>query len=252
MTARGATRRGMRRARFSRKRVNNCYIPERMQRTAGTRPDAARRRVASSALALCCAGMLGGCLVTDSIEPPPEPNSPPVVTSPSYSAGSVILFDKTKNPAALRIPIEVRDEDTTEPLKVRWRVITQQGIRLDYVCPEVEITGTGTVLRDVANVDVPSADFNPGTCSVVELVVSANFIGDCMHDPEPSLFDRTTNRTDNDAALGRAFFWVWEVSTNPLADNAKAQQLLSSCPTLPYQMITPTPGMATMTEATSP
>lgn len=242
MTRRGTAPRGVKRARFSRKRVNSCYIPERMQRTAGTRPDAARRRVVSMTGALCCSWMLAGCLVTDSIEPPPEPNSPPVVSSPTYSVGSVILFDKTKNAGGLSIPVVVRDEDTTAPLKVRWRVITNQTIHLDYDCPEDEITATGSVLRD-GMVTVMSADFNPGTCSVVELVVSASFLGDCKLNPEPTLFDRTTNRNDNDAALGRAFFWVWEVSTNPLADNVKAQQLLSSCPTLPYQMITPTAGM---------
>ena len=228
--------------------MNNCYIPECMQRTAGTRPDAARRRVVS--MALCAGWLLAGCLVTDSIEPPPEPNSPPVVTSPTYSAGSVILFDKTK-PGGLIIPIEIRDEDMTEQLKVRWRVISGSrpaSMQLDYRCPEDEISGTGSVIRSNWNLVITNDKFVPGSCSVVEFIVSAHFLRSCMKNPEPEFFDVTTN-SDNDAALGRAFFWVWEVSTNPLADNAKAQQLLSSCPTLPYQMITPTPGMSTTTQA---
>jgi hypothetical protein len=117
----------------------------------------------------------------------------------------------------------------------------------DYKCPEIPIMGTGTLIRTTSLL-VDSKLFLPGSCSVVEFIVSAHFLRSCVKNPEPEFFD-VTSSSDNDSALGRAYFWVWEVSNNPLADNAKAQQLLSSCPTMPYQMITPTPGTSPTTQA---
>jgi hypothetical protein len=236
-------------ARFSRNRVNNCYIPERMQRTAGTRPDAARRRVVS--MALCCGWLLAGCLVTDSIEPPPEPNSPPVVTSTAYPPNKVILFDRTKSARGLTIPVEIRDESTTELLKMRWRVLSGTNpppAVVEYDCPENPITGNGTPIRDTQQFTVMSSLFLPGLCSVIELVTSAHFLGSCLKNPEPTLFDAVTE--GNDARVGRAYFWVWEVSNDPLTNNEAAQRLLSSCPDVPYQVSGATPGIGTTTAQT--
>jgi hypothetical protein len=216
-----------------------------MERPAGTRPFAARRRVI--AIALGCGLTLGGCLVTDSVEPPPVPNFPPLVLS-TYTPGSAILFDASKTTSGLVIPFEIRDEDTSEVLKPRWRVTSgsrPQSTGLDYTCPEIPIPGTGSVIRSNQSITVSVDKFVPGSCSVVELIVSAHFLS-CSKYPEPGFFDVTTNADDNDAALGRAFFWVWETSNNPLTDNAKAQQLLSSCPKAPYQTAAPTPGATTI------
>src|SRR4051812_17963051 len=60
--------------------------------------------VAGGALAL----WLSGCLVTDTVELPVEPQTPPVITSVDYPVGSIILFNG-KNAGQLIIPMQVRN-----------------------------------------------------------------------------------------------------------------------------------------------
>jgi hypothetical protein len=56
-------------------------------------------------------------------------------------------------------------------------------------------------------------------------VVSANF-QDCKKHPD--WFDATTS-SDNDEDLGRATFWVWDVSNDPLT-SMNTLALFNTCP----------------------
>jgi hypothetical protein len=195
------------------------------------------RSAAGCVGAVLCGLLMSTCLVTDTIDLPPEPHSAPQILARDY-AGTIIQFDSTKY-TQLRIPFDVRDEDTDEELQMRWRVrrsqtssATADTSELDYPCPETQenaIAG-GSLYRNDNYLQIDATKFPRGSCSRVELVVSASF-RDCTRNPDE--FDVTANQ-DNEEDLGRATFWVWETSTGALTNPAQAQQLLSSCISIPY------------------
>jgi hypothetical protein len=184
--------------------------------------------------ALLCAMSLvlaGGCLVTNQVELPPDIVTPPIVMAASTSLplGSVIRFNAKLN-ADLQIPIKIRYDDTTEHLKIRWRTVTGGAGTLnqrvsDFDCPEPDIVPNGLTIRETFTIRIEPMNLQRGACSRVDIVVSAAFRA-CKD--RPDLFDVTADE-DND--LGRAVFWVWEVSGDPLTMEAN-QMLLSTCPTV--------------------
>jgi hypothetical protein len=190
------------------------------------------------------AATVSGCLVTDTVDLPEEPRTPPVITAaPPYGAGSPILFNAaTAVTTGLTIPITVRDEDITEDLQVRWRirsnVMPAPGVTPRQECPLPLIRANRLLTRDWP-FNIESVKFARGACSVVELIVSAHFTP-C--DKYPDDFDRTTN-SDDEETIGHATFMVWETSLMPF-DIVAAQQFLATCPTVDYRQ----PG-ATVTQA---
>jgi len=203
--------------------------------SAGIRLARLAQSAAGCGCAVLCGLLMSTCLVTDSIDLPPEPRSAPQIlalNSTSANTSAIIQFDSTKY-TQLLIPFNVRDEDTEEELQMRWRVRrTGPSNERDYPCPErpeYTIAG-GSLYRNDNYLAIDATKFPRGSCSRVELVVSASF-RDCTRNPDE--FDVTANE-DNEEDLGRATFWVWETSTGALTNPAQAQQLLSSCISNPY------------------
>jgi hypothetical protein len=185
--------------------------------------------------------LLSGCLVTDAIEPPVEPQTPPELSSIDYPVGSVIQINTAPGTGIteLVIPMQVRDDDINEELKIRWRIDSQSlpdfGSRmLDYKCPEIKIPVSGQARRDWS-VPISAGAFPAGACSRLEFAVSSTFY-DCGQFPQR--WDDTTVPGD----VGHAVYTVWEVSRDPVNDSGAALDLLRSCPTRQYITNRPTAG----------
>ena len=178
-----------------------------------------------------------GCLVTDQIDLPTPPRTPPILTSTTPMSGGLIRFNTAMQ--ELKLSIQVRDEDTTEVLRPRWRIITGNNPPrtptspkdLDYDCPEQEIMGTGKVDRGEFTINLPGSRFVRGLCYRIDVAVSATFKS-CTRYPE--LFDITTNE-DNEEDVGRATFWVWPLAGGTVDSDAAAKALLESCNYTDYQ-----------------
>lgn len=185
------------------------------------------------------AATVSGCLVTDTVDLPEEPRTPPVITAaPPYGSGNPILFNAA-GAYPFKIAITVRDEDTKEDLQARWR-IRSNTMPAPGVLPRQEmcpvIPRVGDSLTRNWDFEIPQTKFARGACSVVELIVSAHFTS-CEKYPDD--FDRTTD--GDEETIGHAAFVVWETSLMPF-DIVAAQQFLATCPTVEYK-----PPGATMT-----
>lgn len=187
--------------------------------------------------------------MTDQIELPPVPQSPPVVTLAGYGDESpdIILFNRDEH-NELIVNLDIRDEDLTEPLKMRWRI--ESGMRppaaqdKEYPCPEPVIVGDGDLFR-MAVLRVLATRFARGTCNRVDVIVSASF-KTCRPDRDDG-WDITTQE-DDDSDIGRLSFWVWafDSTSNPLVQQDAAINLTRTCEALPYQ---PPSATATATSA---
>jgi hypothetical protein len=175
---------------------------------------------------------LSGCLVTDQFTLEPQPQSSPTILAgdPMYPIGGVIKFD-ARSANMLSIPLQIRDENLTEPLRLRWRTKTTEPVQ----CPDLMVPGgSGTLLRDTMLM-IGATEFDPGSCTRVDLAVSA-FFTDCMKRKDPQYFDFPT--TDNDNDVGLATFLVWEGGSDPISPSA-AQKIVTTCPQADYMLITP-------------
>ncbi|HET8933443.1 MAG TPA: hypothetical protein VFN67_08395 [Polyangiales bacterium] len=170
--------------------------------------------------------------MTDQIELPPVPQSPPVITLTGYD-DKVIKFDRDKhNETELTVELSIRDEDVNETLEARWRIVSLVHppgvVENQFRCPEPEIVGTGSVMRSYP-LRLSVSSFAPGKCSRVDVIVSASF-KNC----KPDKWIDTT-QPDDDTDVGRLSFWVWvfDASNNPLSDKGAAA-LTNSCPAADY------------------
>ena len=145
--------------------------------------------------------------------------------------GRLIRFNTQSS--ELRLNIQIRDEDTTEILKARWRLVNgnmptrtpTSPSELEYMCPEPEIVGTpGVVNRADLDINIPSSRFVRGQCYRIDVAVSSSFKS-CVRNPE--LFDITTNE-DNEEDVGRASYWVFALAGGTI-DRDIAQGLAESC-----------------------
>ena len=180
--------------------------------------------------------------MTDQIELPPVPQSPPIVTLAGFGGDEspgVILFDSSKH-LELLVNLDIRDEDRTETLKMRWRV--ESNIRAPgtvdpstgnpvkaYTCPEPEIPGDGELLIREAQLKVGGSNFARNTCNRVDVIVSASFKM-CRPDRDDG-WDITTQE-DDDAHIGRESFLVWAFdgpSNDPRVSAAAALAVTQSC-----------------------
>lgn len=177
-----------------------------------------------------------GCLVTDQIDLPARAQTPPVLSSTTPMVGRVIRFN-TALPE-LQLNIRIRDEDTTEILKARWRLVTGNNpprtpttpTDLDYKCPEDPIAGGAIEREQEVQITFPGRRLIRGQCYRIDVAVSSSFKS-CERSPE--LFDITTNE-DNEQDVGRASYVVFPLAAGTV-DNATAQMLLESCPQDVYQ-----------------
>lgn len=159
-----------------------------------------------------------------------------------------ILFDLTTH-NELVVNLEIRDEDLTETLKMRWRVESNSrppgAPDKEYQCPEPEILGDGDLYRR-APLRLLATSFARGTCNRVDVIVSASF-KTCRPDRDDG-WDITT-QDDDDADIGRLSFWVWAYngpSGDPRLQPEAALALTMSCPSQDYQ-----PPSATATETSA-
>jgi hypothetical protein len=188
-----------------------------------------------------------GCLVTDQIELPAVPVSPPVVSLRDYdNPASLIVFNRDIGKLnELTVALQIRDEDTIEPLRARWRVVTKErppGAPIkDYPCPEPEVPDTGSVLRSYP-LTIPASSFPRGKCSRVDFIVSGSFKM-CKPDRDDG-WDITTQE-DDAADIGRLSFWVWDTSGTDIL--SAAQTLVASCPTVDYRPPSATASTASAT-----
>jgi hypothetical protein len=186
---------------------------------------------------IACLGA-GGCLVTDNAQLEPVPKSPPIVLAENmYPIGSVIRVNASVV-NEVHIPLRVRYENTLEDgLKTRFRVNTGTKIGA-YACPEPTLAPTGSLIRPTEIV-IYGTQLDKGSCSQVQFVVSTSFVT-CENRPNPAaLFDVTTGEDDEE--LGRATFFIWDTSTDPLTNGMSARALLDSCPAIDYSAPTTTP-----------
>ncbi|HYJ08171.1 MAG TPA: hypothetical protein VEX18_04165 [Polyangiaceae bacterium] len=190
--------------------------------------------------------------MTDQIELPTVPQSPPIVTLADYGEDSptVIYFNRDEN-TELIVDLNVRHEDRTATLKLRWRIEsnsrppgTQPNIP-EYTCPEPEIFADGDTMRD-AQLKIQADRFARTTCNRVDVIVSGAF-KTCRPDRDDG-WDITT-QDDDDTAIGRLSFWVWavEAGADPTLQPEAALAVTRSCRLLNYQAPSAT---ATATSAT--
>jgi hypothetical protein len=186
-----------------------------------------------SALSVC--GLLtSGCLVTDQILPPEEPSALPVISS-NPPVGSSIRFNGVES-NELRIPLTVRDQNTTEPLKVRFLLESssltpaKERPQPDSRCPmEDVIPGTGALVRTEFPLAIPSAQIPRSACTKLTVVVGSSLFP-CNKLSSAADFDKTTAEDDDELHRALAVYWILEVSADPLVNSPElAQRLLSSC-----------------------
>ena len=178
--------------------------------------------------------MTSGCLVTEQIIPPEEPNGPPVIIS-DPAVGTQILLNGMNE---LRIGLTVRNENTTEPLKVRFQLDSKNlpdpdERPLDFPCPEVEnvIAGTGPLFREEFPLRIPGMKFPRNACTKLTVAVSADFFS-CKN-LDPRLWNVTTfslQDDDDDGHRALATYYILEDSGNPLVNADAALRVLTTCP----------------------
>lgn len=190
--------------------------------------------------------------MTDQIELPPVPQSPPTITPAGFGDESprVILFDTSTNPELL-VNLDIRDEDRTETLKMRWRVVSNNpapGLPLNvYECPEPEIPGDGELIRETT-LRVLRSHFGRNTCNRVDVIVSASFK---MCRPGRDDGWDTTTQEDDGADVGRLSLLVWAFdgpSNDPRVQPAVALAVTQSCET--FEFMPPSSTGATPSAAT--
>lgn len=185
-----------------------------------------------------------GCLVTNQIDLPPRPQTPPVLLSTTPMVGGIVVFDTSLQ--ELKLSMRIRDEDTTEILKGRWRLVTGNNPPrtptskddLDYKCPEPEIPGSPGIVERPQQLEIiiDRQRLQRGNCYRIDVRVSSSFQS-C--EKRPDLFDITTNE-DNDEDVGRAAFWVWPLDRGTFDSDPTAAMLAKSCPRADYQSPTAT------------
>ena len=180
--------------------------------------------------------------MTDQIELPPVPQSPPIVSLAGMAdAPPIIKFNRSLNLEML-VNLDVRDEDLTETLRVRWRIISKEPApgtpENQYPCPEPTIVGDGASLTpNPFPLRVQGSSFARGKCSRVDVVVSSSFK---MCRPDRADEWDITTQEDDESDIGRLSFFVWETSDSPTTQPAATLAILTSCPQADYLPPSPT------------
>jgi hypothetical protein len=167
---------------------------------------------------------VGGCVVTSAEEFPEEPVVPPVVIdTPDLPNGAIVAYNMN-NDNELRLGITVRDENVTTDLEIQARLSVVGQPTPELICPLMpQIKSTGVPQRETFQLVVLRSQIRPGACTKVEFVVSPKFLRSCLDKPQ---FFGEPDRPDD---VGRATYWIWEMSGNPAANPAAAQGIVTSC-----------------------
>jgi hypothetical protein len=176
------------------------------------------------ALLLWLAGALTGCLVTGPIDFEVDENVPPVVLdkpgTDELSIGSILWVDKAQA-ATWELLVDVRDENTREPLTARWRVQSPTNMTPEF--KSSQLPGVGEKLRELS-VTLDQGDLDDDKCHRLERVVSGSFF---PGRDDPALFDLTQRIGD----LGRASWWLWEGEGDALTSPEKKAEISDTCET---------------------
>ncbi|HET6333583.1 MAG TPA: hypothetical protein VFG30_10240 [Polyangiales bacterium] len=160
--------------------------------------------------------------MTSAEEFPEETQVPPVVVdTPDLPIGSIVAFD-LNNENELRLNITVRDDNIDDDLEIQARLSVVGQSMPEYVC-DTPIMKTQEPQRAQSPLIVDRSKIRPGACTKVEIAVSSRFARPCATNPE--LFGIPLREDD----VGRATFWIWEMSGNPAANPTAAQGIVTSC-----------------------
>jgi hypothetical protein len=199
------------------------------RKTGAARVACIGARLAVSRLATCCvAGALGalvpGCLVTNPVDFDSDEGSPPMLLdlpTAKVPLGEHAWVDTTSGVSSWRFAVRVRDEDVTQDLQARWRVVTKTEQTPPF--ESLDLPFNGTLLRDF-DLLLEAGQLDMGKCHRLEVVVSSGFL-----DPNrAALFDIPA--VPGDLASGE--WWIWEGPGDLAASDALKAELLDSCDAL--------------------
>jgi hypothetical protein len=175
-----------------------------------------------------------GCLVTDKITFPTEPDIPPMILdAPGTSTpiGTILWVNKATKPE-VRLPVKVREENATQPLEAHWRVLT-----VGNDAPPFEVLPLPQgLLRDL-DVVIQTSSLHMGECHRVELAVSGHF----FTSKKPAFFDLTPL----DEQVARASWTLWEGRGEAQATAEEKAKLIDSCNAIEALLM---PAMSTSTQ----
>jgi hypothetical protein len=184
-----------------------------------------------------------GCVVTDKIMFPTEPDFPPDILegSNSYPLGTPIWVDKAASDSELKMKVVVRDENLDQSLEAQWRLVTV-GDETPPIHPEIVPLPGSDGTRDLS-FSVPSTLLANGKCYQLELAVSGGFLIPKDSRRAPDFFGVPKGSPD-DVDIAR--WLILEGQPNPSAD--VAMRLLASCPVNPPM----TPSASTTAQTMGP
>lgn len=186
------------------------------------------------AVALSCAPV-GGCLVTSAEEFPEEAKVPPIVVdTAALPIGSIIAFDQMKE-NELALLITTSDANLDDELELRAR-LSVAGQNYESICGPI-ITPSGEARREQARLAIQGPLVRKGVCSKLEVRVSSKFAIPCEKTMDDGGFGVPADPED----LGIGTFWIWEMSGDPAANAAAAQNIVTSCQTLTRPTMTTPP-----------
>lgn len=184
-------------------------------------------RVAIQQIAI--SSMLGlafsGCLVTDKISFPTEPNIPPRITSvPGMpSINSIIWIDKVHLPS-LKMAVSIDYQNTSRTLTARWRLVKASDETPKFEQRDVLPTADAKTTRELT-FDVQSELLTANTCHHLELAISSEF-----YKPAPDSNPKYFRDVNVDIDLAEASWWIWEGLGQAQTSAQDKATIAGSCP----------------------
>lgn len=178
-----------------------------------------------------------GCLVTDKITFPTEPDIPPMILdAPATDTpiGTTLWVNKATR-TEVRLPVQVREDNLTEPLDAHWRVLSAGNDAPPF---EVLPLPLGQLLRDL-DVVVQTSSLHMGECHRVELAVSGHF----FPNTKPAFFDLAPS----DDEVAHASWTIWEGRGDSQATPEEKAKLIDSCNAIEALLM---PATSTSTQVT--
>jgi hypothetical protein len=174
--------------------------------------------------------LLSGCLVTDEITFPEEPQFPPTildVPGTDTPIGGILWVDLKQVTNEWRLKVQVRDDNIDEVLEARYRVWVGGEPALP-AWESAEIPPSGAAMRETYEVPVRFGYLRDDTCHRVELAVSGSFV----RRTAPVYFDVLNGQGERDDDIARASWTILEGEGEAKTDDVQALLLLRSCETI--------------------
>lgn len=165
--------------------------------------------------------LLPGCLVTDPVEFDSDEGSPPMLLDPPATAvplGEHAWVDTTTGVTSWRFTLRVRDEDITQSLQARWRVVKEGNPTPRF--DTIDLPFNGTLTRDF-DILLEAGQLDMGKCHRLDVVVSGGFV----QSDSPLAFDFPLVPGDIDVGN----WWIWEGPGELAASDALKRDVVDSC-----------------------